>query len=144
MKSNCTVISTWQESPSAMERLHMDRGPTRAQLSGLHQPRHQRWVKKPSDDSSFRCPVTKIARETPKWKLLTDPNQALVLWAWDMWVEMLWNLESQNTPRRTLSTVEHSLFRQRVQGESIPNKAPEVSERPSFIPRPAHVTSNPM
>ena len=47
---------------------------------------------------------------------------------------MLWNPESQNT-------VEYSLLRQWVQGESVPNKDPDVSEGPSFIhPHPAHVT----
>ena len=35
---------------------------------------------------------------------------------------------------RTLKTVEYSLLRQRVQGESVSNKDPDVSERPSFIP----------
>ena len=49
-------------------------------------------------------------------------------------VLLLWNLELQNTPRRTLKTVEYSLLCQRVQGESVPNKDPDVSERPSFIP----------
>ena len=49
---------------------------------------------------------------------------------------MLWNLESQNTPQRTLKTVEYSLSRQQVQGESVPNRDPDVSERPSFIPPP--------
>ena len=48
---------------------------------------------------------------------------------------MLWNPESQNTPQRTLKTVEYSLLCQQVQGESAP-KDPDVSERPSFIPRP--------
>ena len=47
---------------------------------------------------------------------------------------LLWNPELQNTPRRTLKTVQYSLLRQRVQGESVPNKDPDVSERPSFIP----------
>ena len=47
---------------------------------------------------------------------------------------MLWNAGSQNTPQRTLKTVEYSLLHQRVQGESFPNKAPDVSERPRFIP----------
>ena len=46
---------------------------------------------------------------------------------------VLWNLESQNTTWRTLKTVEYSLLCQRVQGESIPNKDSDVSERPSFI-----------
>ena len=53
--------------------------------------------------------------------------------------EMLWNLELQNTPRTTLKTVEYSLLCQRIQGESVPNKNPDVSERPSFIP-PYYVT----
>ena len=48
--------------------------------------------------------------------------------------EMLWNLELQNTPRRTLKTVEYSLLCQRIQGESVPNKDSDVSEGPSFIP----------
>ena len=48
-------------------------------------------------------------------------------------VLLLWNPELQNTPRRTLKTMEFSLLRQRVQGESVPNKDPDVSERPSFI-----------
>ena len=48
--------------------------------------------------------------------------------------EMLWNPELQNTPRRTLKTVEYSLLHQWVQGESVPNKDPDVSERPSFVP----------
>ena len=47
---------------------------------------------------------------------------------------VLWNPESQNTPWRTLKTVEYSLLRQWVQGESVPMKDPDVSERPSFIP----------
>ena len=47
---------------------------------------------------------------------------------------LLWNPESQNIPQRTLKTVEYSLLRQWVQGESVPNKDPDVSERPSFIP----------
>ena len=47
---------------------------------------------------------------------------------------VLWNPESQNTPWRTLKTVEYSLLRQWVQGESVSNKDPDVSERPSFIP----------
>ena len=47
---------------------------------------------------------------------------------------LLWNLESQNIPRRTLKTVEYSLLCQRIQGKSVPNKNPGVSERPSFIP----------
>ena len=47
---------------------------------------------------------------------------------------VLWNPESQNTSRRTLRTVEYSLLRQRVQRESVPNKDPAVSEKPSFIP----------
>ena len=75
MRSNCTVTSTLQESLSPMERLQMERGPTHAQLFGLHQPRYRRWVEKSSDDSSFRCSVTTIAQETPEWKLLTDPSQ---------------------------------------------------------------------
>ena len=44
---------------------------------------------------------------------------------------LLWNLESQNIPWRTLKTVEYSLLCQRIQGESVPNKNPDVSERPS-------------
>ena len=48
--------------------------------------------------------------------------------------EMLWNPELQNTPWRTLKTVAYSLLRQWVQGESVPNKDPDVSERPSFLP----------
>ena len=47
---------------------------------------------------------------------------------------LLRNPESQNTPRRTLKTVEYSLLRQRAQVGSVPNKDPDVSERPSFIP----------
>ena len=47
---------------------------------------------------------------------------------------VLWNLESQNTPQRTLKTVDYSLLHQQVQGESVPNKDPDISERPSFIP----------
>ena len=47
---------------------------------------------------------------------------------------LLWNLELQNTPRRTVKILEYSLLCQRVQGESVPNKDPDVSERPSFIP----------
>ena len=46
---------------------------------------------------------------------------------------VLWNPELGNTLRRTLKTVEYSLLCQRVQGESFPNKAPDVSERPRFI-----------
>ena len=38
-----------------------------------------------------------------------------------------------------LKTVEYSLFPQWVQEESVPNKDPDVSERPSFIPN-SHVT----
>ena len=49
-------------------------------------------------------------------------------------VILLWNPESQNTPQRTLKTVEYSLLLQRVQRESVPNKDPDVSGRPSFIP----------
>ena len=49
---------------------------------------------------------------------------------------MLWNPESQNTPPGILKTVEYSLLCQRVQGESVLNKDPDVSERPSFIPPP--------
>ena len=52
---------------------------------------------------------------------------------------MLWNPELQNTPWRILKTVEYSLLHQWVQGESVPNKDPDVSERPSFIP-PNYVT----
>ena len=48
----------------------------------------------------------------------------------------VWNPESQNTPQKTLRTVEYSLLRQRVQGESVPNKDPDVSERPGFLPNP--------
>ena len=47
---------------------------------------------------------------------------------------LLWNLELQNTPRRTVKILEYSLLCQQVQGESVPNKDPDVSERPSFIP----------
>ena len=47
----------------------------------------------------------------------------------------MWNLELQNTPWRTLKTVEYSLLHQWVQGESVPNKDPDVSERPSFVPQ---------
>ena len=47
---------------------------------------------------------------------------------------VLWNPELRNTLRRTLKTVEYSLLCQWVQGESVPNKAPDVSERPRFIP----------
>ena len=43
---------------------------------------------------------------------------------------VLWNPELQNTPRRTLKTVEYSLLRHRVQGESVPNKDPDFSDRP--------------
>ena len=48
---------------------------------------------------------------------------------------MLWDPASQNT-------TEYSLLRQWVQGESVPNKDPDVSDGPSFIqpPHPAHVT----
>ena len=46
---------------------------------------------------------------------------------------MLWNPESQNIPWRTIKRVEYSLLHQRIQGESVPNKDPDVSERPSFI-----------
>ena len=42
-----------------------------------------------------------------------------------------------HTPGRTLKTVEHSLLHQRVHGESVPHKDPDVSERLSFIP-PLH------
>ena len=42
MRSNWTVTSTLQESPSPVERLQMERGPILAQLFGLHQPRHRR------------------------------------------------------------------------------------------------------
>ena len=49
---------------------------------------------------------------------------------------LLWNLELQNTPRRTVKILEYSLLCQQVQGESVPNKDPDVSERPSFIPLP--------
>jgi len=44
------------------------------------------------------------------------------------------NPELQNIPQRTLKTVEYSLLHQRVQGGSVANKDPDVSERPSFIP----------
>ena len=47
---------------------------------------------------------------------------------------VLWNLESQNTTWRTLKTVEYSLLCQWVQAESVPNKDPDVSERPSLYP----------
>ena len=44
-----------------------------------------------------------------------------------------------NTPQGTLRTVAYGLLRQQVQGESVPNKCPDVSERPSFItPHPPH------
>ena len=37
--------------------------------------------------------------------------------------------------------MEYSLLRQQVQGESVPNKDPSVSERPSFIsPLPHYMT----
>ena len=36
--------------------------------------------------------------------------------------------------QRTLKTVEYSLLRQRVQGESVPNKDPNVSERLFYTP----------
>ena len=49
-------------------------------------------------------------------------------------LDLLWNPELQNIPWRTLKTVEYSLLCHRVQGESVPNKNPDVSERPSFIP----------
>ena len=47
---------------------------------------------------------------------------------------LLWNPESQNTPRRSPKTVEYSLLSQRVQGESVPNKDPEVSEHLFYTP----------
>ena len=47
-----------------------------------------------------------------------------------LWQHVLWNPELQNTPRRTLKTVEYSLLRHRVQGESVPNKDPDFSDRP--------------
>ena len=39
---------------------------------------------------------------------------------------VLWNMESQNTPQRTLKTVKYSLLCQQVQRESVPNKDPDV------------------
>ena len=48
--------------------------------------------------------------------------------------EMLWNLELQNTPWRILKTVEYSLLHQWVQGESVPNKDPDVSETQFYTP----------
>ena len=48
---------------------------------------------------------------------------------------------SQNIPQRILKTVKYSLLRQQVQRESVPNKDPDVSERPCFIsPLPHYVT----
>ena len=47
---------------------------------------------------------------------------------------VLWNPESQNTPRRTLKTEEYSLLRQWVQGEFAPNKDPDDFGGLSFIP----------
>ena len=47
---------------------------------------------------------------------------------------VLWNPESQNTPRRTLKTEEYSLVHQRVQGESAPNKDPDDFGGLGFIP----------
>ena len=38
--------------------------------------------------------------------------------------------------QNTFKTAEYSLLRQWVQEESVPNKDPDVSERPSFIPPP--------
>ena len=46
---------------------------------------------------------------------------------------MLWNPESQSTPWRTLKTEEYSLLHQGVQGESVPNKDPDVSETQFYI-----------
>ena len=48
-------------------------------------------------------------------------------------VRVLWNLESHNTSEDTQDSGEQFVT-QRVQGESVPNKDPDVSERPSFIP----------
>ena len=39
-----------------------------------------------------------------------------------MWVEMLWNLESQNTPQRALKTVEYSLLCQQSKGNQFPTR----------------------
>ena len=47
---------------------------------------------------------------------------------------VLWNPESQNTPRRTLKTEEYSLLHQWVQGESAPNKDPDDFGGLGFIP----------
>ena len=46
---------------------------------------------------------------------------------------VLWNPESQTHLKRH-SGQWSSLLCQRFQGESVPNKDPDVSERPSFIP----------
>ena len=48
---------------------------------------------------------------------------------------VLWNPESQNTPRRTLKTEEYSLLCQWVQGELAPNKDPDDLGGLGFIPR---------
>ena len=48
--------------------------------------------------------------------------------------EMLQNLESQNTPWRTLKTVEYCLLRQGVQGELVYNKDPDDFGGLGFIP----------
>ena len=49
---------------------------------------------------------------------------------------VLWNLELQNTPRRTLKTVKYSLLCQQVQRESVPNKDPDVPERLFYTTSP--------
>ena len=75
---------------------------------------------------------------------LPCPSASLAACFKHMFIEsvmLLWNPESQNTPRRALKTVEYSLLLQRVQGESVPNKDPDVSGRPRFIPpSPRYVT----
>ena len=48
-------------------------------------------------------------------------------------VRVLWNLESHNTSEDTQDSGEQFVT-QRVQGESVPNKDPDVSDKPSFIP----------
>ena len=72
-----------------------------------------------------------MPRSTARKMKIKQTNKKKYTWKL---VTVLWNPESQNRPGRTLKTVEYSLLRQRVQRESVPNKDPDISEMPSFIP----------
>ena len=141
-------------------RIPWTEGPGRLQPMGLHRVGH---------DWATNTTCHEICNQSCLWSLASYDISHLVLeriypWfvnkvRWLHWLDLCWlqtfllhlsrstlmsfwkccGILSCKTHLRGHSRLEYSLLCQQVQGESVPNKAPDVFERPSFTHTHTHI-----